>query len=224
MLVTVLISTFDREMLLRKCIRSIVECDYKEVSIFIVVDGNRKLFSNLLGEPATMLLNDKRMDYVFSMNRALREMGDTDAVLYASDDLAFDPMCITEAATMLRARFPDGDGLIGLNTLGTSIQSAFGLMGKKFIDRFPDRQVFCPDYIHFASDNEVGDFARLEHRFCFCPKAIIRHTKLRDTTTELGLAVKRLDRAAWRHRRNKGLCWGVNFTRIGKPAEDQKHE
>jgi len=87
MFVTVLISTYDRLEPLRKCIKSIIESEYRDIEILVVVDGNRELFTKLLAEPINMVLNKERRDYVFSMNRGLREMEIKDAVLYASDDL-----------------------------------------------------------------------------------------------------------------------------------------
>jgi len=213
--VEVLISTYDRLESLRRCIKSIVECDYKDVSIFVVVDGNRRLFNKLLAEPVTMLFNEKRMDYVFSMNRALLEMGDVDAVLYGSDDLTFAPSCISEAVIALKKHFPDGDGVIGLNSGGPP--TAFGLMGRKFINRFPDRQVFCPEYLHFGGDSELGKFAKKIDRFHFATGAVVEHVfAQKGRTTELSRLAKKHDRPMYRRRRGKGLYWGESFELLGE--------
>lgn len=214
--VEVLISSYDRLEPLKKCIKSIMESDYKDVSIFVVVDGNRTLFDKLLAEPVTMIFNGKRMDYVFSMNRALREMSDTDTVLYGADDLEFAGSCISKAVAALQKHFPDGDGVIGLNS--ASGPSAFGLMGRKFIDRFPDRQVFCPDYLHFAGDTELGKFAQKIDRFHFAGEAIVLHAKVTSGRTwELASLAKRThDKSMYHLRRGKGLCWGESFVLLGE--------
>jgi len=42
MFVTILISTYDRLEPLRKCIKSIIESEHKNIEIFVVVDGNKE--------------------------------------------------------------------------------------------------------------------------------------------------------------------------------------
>ena len=66
------------------------------------------------------------------MNRALKYTTG-DAVFYGSDDLVCPPTLLAEMVAALEKRFPSGDGLIGIKTIPTSVQGAFGLMGKKFI-------------------------------------------------------------------------------------------
>jgi len=191
--------------------------DYKDVSIFIIVDGNRSLFNKLLGEPATIILNEKRMDYVFSMNRALREMANKDAVIYASDDLIFRPDCISNAVKAMKEHFPDTDGLVVLNRAGKPESGgAFGLLGKKFINRFPDSAVFCPDYLHYGSDSELWRVAKHLERIYRCREAVIDHSRSRDNTYMLAREVKRCDKRTYSRRRQKRLLWGKNFERLEK--------
>ena len=215
--VDILIPTYDRLEPLKKCIKSIMDGDYKDVSIFIIVDGNRSLFNKLLGEPATIILNEKRMDYVFSMNRALREMGEVDAVLYASDDLIFWPDCISNAVKAMKEHFPDTDGLVVLKRESKPEKgAAFGLLGKKFINRFPDSAVFCPDYIHYGSDSELWRVARHFERIYRCGEAVVDHLRSRDNTDMLAREVKRRDKRTYSRRRQGRLLWGKNFERLEK--------
>lgn len=207
MFVTILISTYDRLEPVRKCIKSMIEGEYKNIEIFIVVDGNRELFTKLLVEPINMILNKERMDYVVSMNRGLREMEIKDAVLYASDDLVFAPDCISQAVVALQKHFPDGDGLIGLAQTRIT-KGAFGLMGRKFIERFPNQQVFCPEYTHWGGDTELEQYAIFLNRFYWCETAFVTHPTLKDSTYILGHKIRSHDSAIYRARQAKGLLWG----------------
>ena len=212
--VDILISTYDRLELLRRCIKSIMDSDYKDVSIFVVVDGNKSLFDKLLGEPVTMILNEKRMGYVFSMNRALRERGESDAVLYASDDLIFWPNCISNAVKAMKEHFPDTDGLVALKQAQKESGTAFGLLGRKFINRFPDDAVFCPDYIHYGCDEELEKAARRLEQLYQCREAIVSHSRLHDKTYNLAQEARARDREIRRMRKKRRFCWGINFERI----------
>jgi len=215
MFVTVLISTYDRLEPLRKCIKSIIESEYRDIEILVVVDGNRELFTKLLAEPINMVLNKERRDYVFSMNRGLKEMEIKDAVLYASDDLIFAPDCISQAVAALQKHFPDGDGLIGLAQTRVT-KGAFGLMGRKFIERFPNQQVFYPEYIHYAGDTELEQYAIFLNRFYWCETAFVKHPTLKDSTYILGQEIRSHDSAIYRARQAKGLLWGKSFEKIGE--------
>lgn len=213
--VDVIISTYDRLEPLKRCIRSITAGDYKDISIFVVVDGNKPLFNKLLGEPVNMIFNEKRMDYVFSMNRVLGEMEQTNTVLYGSDDLIFWPSCISNAVKAMKEHFPDTDGLVALKQIQKEGGAAFGLMGRTFINRFPDSAVFCPEFIHYGADTELKRFAISIDKLYQCREALVDHPRLEDRTTELSLEVKVRDKQIYKKRKNRGLLWGHTFERIG---------
>ena len=207
--VDVIISTFNRFNQLKKCIKTIKESSHKDVSILVMVDGNKNILEEVKAEPVTMFFNATRKDFVVSMNTLLSH-SEKGAVLYGSDDLEFPSDCIFNAVAALEKHFPDTDGLIGLKSV--NIPSAFGLMGRKFINRFPNNQVFCPEYIHYASDWELGRFAETIHRFYHSQEAIVHHVKtLSDITTKLAVMVKSHDEALRLARIKKGACWGIDF-------------
>jgi len=215
-MINILISTYNRKESLVRTVDSILRSDYKNIHIYIIVDGNGELQLNFPDMPIAIFRNEKRMDFVFSMNRLLKEMTDAEAILYASDDLEFPPHGISKAMATLKEHFPDGDGLIGIKQSCAGIDSAFGLVGRKFIERFPNRQIFCPDYIHYVSDREIGQFAKSINKFYFCKDVILKHNRPKDKTRELGLKVYGTDRAMRAKRVKKGLLWGRNFEKIGK--------
>jgi len=213
-MINIIVPTYDRLESLKRMIKSVTDGDYKDIHIFVVIDGNREIHLNFPVLPVTVIRNEERMDWVFSINRVLREMGDADAVIYASDDLEFPPHGISKAVKAMKEHFPDGDGLVGLKQSCAGGDSAFGLMGRKFIERFPNRQVFCPDYIHYVSDREIGRFAKSVNKFFFCKDVIIKHDRSKDKTRELALKILGTDKATKAERARKGFLWGRDFERI----------
>lgn len=213
MLINVVISTFDRFELLRKRIKSIVNSDYKDISIFVIVDGNEKMINELKDEPVEILFNPERMDYIISINKAIKHIKDG-AVLYASDDLIFWPNCISNAAKAMKEHFPDTDGLIALKQVQKEGGAAFGLLGRKFINRFSNGEVFCPEFIHYGGDTELRDFAQSIGRFHQCREAIIDHSRQCDNTFKLARKVKTHDKQIYKRRRCKKFLWGESFERV----------
>jgi len=218
--VDVIISTYDRLELLKKCIKSIVESDYKEVSIVVAIDGNEGMLKSLVSEPITAVFNLQRIDCVASLNK-LVPLCKKGAILYAADDLEFRPDCISQLVARLREHFPDSDGMIGLQQYCEEkgffgSKGAFALMGRKFVDRFPNGQIFCPDYIHFNSDTELKSFAQRNNLFHFCSGAIVHHSRLQDRTYALGEKVTAQDRNMLKVRHEGGYLWGESFEVVSK--------
>lgn len=206
----------ERTPMLIKTVESIQAGSYKNVHPVIVADGNPKIFkvANERLHNVSVILNKKRMDWVFSVNRVLKEF-DSDYYIYASDDLFFPPDCIKYAMIKMQERFPDGFGVI---SIGKKHRCAFGLFGRKFADHFPDRQVFCPDFIHYGSDSELwrtvsklGKFSFIAHR-----PSSVNHARPKDKTWRISRAVRSRDHAIYFKREEMGLRWGIDFKRIAK--------
>ena len=213
--VDVIIPTWNRLKLLRTAVDTILGSTHKDVTVLVVVDGNANILPVVAKWPVAVLFNKRRRDWVHSMNRALKYTTG-DAVFYASDDLEFPPDLIAEIVAVMGARFPNGDGLVGIETKPTSSQGAFGLMGKKFIEHFPDRQVFCPDFVHYSSDFEIGRYARTHNKFFFCDTATLVHHRLFDETCGLARQARQRDRGIMAQRRGKDLIWGTTFERAAE--------
>ena len=194
---------------------------YENVQTIIVVDGDPKLYeaARLRNEwlelkNITVLMNEKRIDWNASINRILKIV-DSDHYVYASDDLIFPPDCIKHAVATMRRRFPDGFGVV---SVGKKNSGAFGLFGRKWADHFPDRQVFCPDLIHYGGDTELYRAANKLGRFAYPPKreSQVRHSRLKDDTWRISRKAKREDHAMFREREEKGYLWGVDFNLVTK--------
>jgi len=83
-----------------------------------------------------------------------------DALLYATDDITFHKNAIESAIASMDKHFPDGDGVIGFHQENASsyCPSGVALVGQKFLLRYPDKKLFCPQYKHFACQeiNRLG--------------------------------------------------------------------
>lgn len=196
-------------------VESIQANTYKNVHIVVVADGNPEIFAEVLKKKfneLSIILNNKRMDWVFSMNRMFKEF-DSDYYIFAADDLFFPPACIEYAMIKMRQCFPDGFGVVGI---GKKLKCAFGLLGRKFAEHFPGRQVFCPDYIHYGSDaelwwtaNKLEKIAYIAHR-----PSSVGHHKMKDETWRLAETRRARDNVIYHQRKKMGLSWGIDFKLI----------
>jgi len=210
-----------RTPMLIKGVESIQANTYKNVHIVIVADGNLDIFEttgtyfeNKESENVTIILNKERKDWVFSMNRVFKEFG-SDYYIYAADDLFFPPACIDYAMIKMWQCFLDGFGLV---SIGKKHKCAFGLLGYKFVEHFPDRQVFCPDYIHYGSDaelwwtaNKLEKIAYIAHR-----PSSVGHHKMKDETWRIAEGFRARDNAIYHQRKKMGLSWGIDFKLIAE--------
>jgi len=210
--VDIIIPTYQRPELLKKTIHSIRANTHKDVSIIVVIDGNPKILKDIVGMQTFFLINQKRLDWVASQNRALA-MTHSGAVIYAADDLIFDKFCIKNALKKLPK---DTDALVTITQNVKGCSTAFGLLGRKFIERFPNNQVFCPDYVHYGGDAELGRYARSIGKLRLCPEATVIHKRLHDQTYLTAKPQEKEDFHYIKERKEKGLLCGRDFKRLKK--------
>lgn len=210
--VNVIIPTISRPHLIQKTIQSILAGNYKDVIITIVVDDGRKAYHRRLvnlyetANSIKVLFNEKRLGWPCSLNRVFRETDD-DLYLYASDDLIFRPNTIRKSVNDMKEHFLDGDGVIGISqNLRQYCPAAFGLVGRKWVNRFPDRQVMYPKYMHFAGDSEHWYYARQKGKF-YKSNALVLHARPFDECKRKAQKTLRSDRAIWFPRRDSKHFW-----------------
>ena len=200
--------------MLIKGVESVQASSYKNVHPVILVDGNPRMCEviNKQLHNVSIISNKERMDWVFSMNRILKEF-DSEYYIFAADDLFFPPGCIEYAMIKMGERFPSGFGLVGI---GKKHKCAFGLFGHKFAEHFPNRQVFCPDYIHYGSDsellrtiNKMKKIAQIAHR-----PSSVNHKQPKDETWRIAEGFRVRDQAIFSQRKEMGLSWGIDFKLI----------
>ncbi len=112
----------------------------------------------------------------------------------------------------MKERFPDGYGVV---SLGRRTKCIFGLVGRKWIEHFPDRQMLCPYYIHYGADAEHGHFAKEIGKFAYPPdrETQVLHYRLNDRTRVFSRKSRNKDRALHKNRLARGRTWGINFDR-----------
>jgi len=219
MIVNVVIPTFDRIDLIKKTIDSLMNSNYPEIKIWICVDGNpnmiRWIEDYCPNHDVKILYNKRRRDAVISYNKLFLAIDNDGAILNATDDLIFYPGTIKTAVKTLFQMTSDGDGVVGMSQYQDGHPKgrkfAFCLIGRKFADRYPNRQIYCPDYIHFNGDRELGYYAKMANRFIFQPEARVVHIRLQDQTTKLGRIMYERDKKVFHARQAKKILWGLNF-------------
>jgi hypothetical protein len=150
---------------------------------------------------------------------------DADALVYLTDDVLIDRYCLLIASEHLKKM--DFDGVIGFN-IDNRVEevqpclAAFGVLGAKFADRFPGREVFCPDYYSLFADVELEKYAKFVGRFKFehaCKLVHFHPAYAPDEADETHLWTRRRvsrEAAFFEMRQSKGLLWGRDFERVNK--------
>ena len=222
MLVTVIVPivSWQRYVSLFKTIRSIQAGTYKKVHIVVVVDGDADLRQTMIVtskhirlENVSFILNSKRMDWVYCQNRVLKEF-ESDFYICASDDFIFPATGIERAMKVMRDRFPDGDGVV---TLWKRNNAVIGLIGRKLVEHFPNRQIYCPDYIHYCADWEFVWYLKRSKKLANFLKGRppVKHVNNgRDETHDFSVQARKKDAQMREDRLLKGYAWGKNFNLI----------
>jgi hypothetical protein len=207
--VDIVIPTWQRTEKLARCLASIERQTYPNIRVHPIEDTDRL--------------------FAFGVwNRFLRDWAPGsdagDLFVYLCDDVELDPGCIAAAVDAMRA---DTDYVVGFhqsNIFGKGgwCRSAMGMVGRAFAERYPDRQVFCPDYSRFHADSELGQYARLAGRFTYCQEASLVHfhpAHCPEAMDETHRAVRTAaevtrDRETWNERVRRGLLWGRDAGRV----------
>jgi hypothetical protein len=148
-----------------------------------------------------------------------------DIFFWLTDDIVLHPLCIKNAIDCMEKNFPDYDGVIGLRQENLPIEqalpTAFAGVGCKFLERFPDKALFCPEYKRFYGDREIYEYSNSLNKFSLCNEATLIHKHPNfnptwyDKTHDDVRENLPHDRQIYTARHNKGYLWGHNFTLIG---------
>jgi len=221
------IPTLNRHSKLMNCIRSIERTRLEEDDMVLHIYFSRvEEFNDFpVKKPwlKTYLLEKYRASSFW--NSHLKVMK-ADAMCYLNDDVEFIDDTIDKIFLNFVYYFKDYDGVIGLNQYNLpknqAVSSAFGVIGKKFADRFPDRKVFCEEYHRFYLDFEMGLFANKLNKFKFCEDCKIIHhhpafeqNKVDSTHMNVRKWLSK-DRETFIKRQKAGLLWGETFNHLKK--------
>ena len=158
-----------------------------------------------------------------AVNEALKDV--KGYFLMGGDDMTFFTNAIDIAMEVMEDNFPDGDGVIGFNqtNLPNFCKAGFVLVGRKFIDRFPDSEMYCPDYSHYFSDPEFMAYAESVGKFVYAEDAKVLHfhpsvTGKQDETSRHSRTHWKKDKDTSNKRKDRDLLWGRDFVKVVSDA------
>lgn len=144
-----------------------------------------------------------------------------DVILWAVDDMEFKPGAIESATRAMMDRFPDGDGVVGFVQEGQKSfhPTGVGMMGQKFLQRYPGKHPFFPEYFLFACQEIHWLCTRIKEStgketFYQEPRAVVlhehpcEHPEKMDQTHYDGRIRKVSDVNLRKARATAGLVWG----------------
>ncbi|MEI8350068.1 MAG: hypothetical protein WCI77_07930 [Candidatus Omnitrophota bacterium] len=207
MTVDIAIPTYCRPQKLSWLIKSILVNDYPGYRIIIIPDYERK--------------------HVFRLINEASQKSDADIFLGISDDTEFERDVIISAVSSMKEHFPDTDGIIYMNWLNLPnvCKGAIAFTGKKFRERFPDKFIYCPDYISLYADDELGRYAESINKLAFCSDTGLHHYHPSaypdqvDITHKLGRVNQPHDLDVRSLRKAKGYLWGKDFNLVTTDLE-----
>lgn len=227
MILHVIIPTLKRREKLLKCLgsveeaRKLLDC-YSYVYVYYsdkedfekdnVGLKNYKIFTRLLEKPykASQFWNDHIREH------------NADIYVYVNDDIEMHPECLKFIVDEMNSYYPDLDGVIGIKQINIpqeqACPGAFGAIGSKFANRFPDRRIMCEDFNSFYFDNELYEYANSINKFHLSSEATLVHfhpafTGIKPDETHFSNRIHlREDKIMNNKRRNNNLLWGRDFT------------
>jgi len=218
--IDLIIPTRNRWAKLQRCLRSMPqEVPDVKLNIIVVCDGDdvtaRRLLDKANGFLGRIIYVREHSGSVYCRN--LMTQCAEDAVLYATDDIEFRPGAIEAAVRSMAKHFPDGDGIIGFNQGDEHGFSAagVGLLGQKFLRRYPQRKLFFPEYFHFSCQ-EIERLGNRLNRLHLEKEAKLVHYhpsfnhKEMDQTHREARVYRKKDLALSSGRRAAHEIWGLN--------------
>lgn len=220
--ITILIPTRNRIEKLKKTLASIpgldyidtvVVCDYDEITYEFI----RSNYSHI--RVVKPLNQSRNYGSVFCKNLYASRV--LDGLLYATDDIIFQENAIQNAFKCFNKCFPYDDGVVGFVQTGNIFHpTGVGLVGQRFLRRYPNKQLFFPGYFHFACQ-EIHDLClKLGGKFIQDCGAVVFHKhpcnfrEEMDQTHKDARIKKREDHVLIKDRKAKGLIWGFNKERF----------
>ena len=196
------------------------------LSIYFSLQSELDEFQKIIGN-----LSNVKLEVVYNYrvpefwNSCLKKT-EADALCYLNDDVLLLEDTIETIIKEFKKTFYNYDGVMGLRQVNIpekqAVEGAFGIIGKKYTERFPEGQVWCPDYNRFYADFELWQFARQINKFYFCTTARIEHLHpctnhmYRDKTHDDVRQYLEADKQTFHRRQAQGLLWGNKFNLLNQ--------
>jgi len=211
---TVLIATRNRLEKLINTLESIPQIDW--LDIVVVFDGDKENYDAMSDYRSDMkcYLVEKHSGSVYCRNYGISKIEENRNILYATDDITFPKRAFDKYLEEFNEAFPDDDGVMGIAQNNPHSPTGVALVGKKFIDRYPGRQLFDPKFYHFAAQ-EVHRLALKLDKFAYSESAATTHyspnrnKKYMDQTHSDARKRKKEDFALMKKKEQEGSIWGL---------------
>jgi len=149
---------------------------------------------------------------------------ESDGMIYLCDDTELFPDTLKNLFEVFINKFPDTDGIVTLNQSNIEgSDSAMGLIGRKFAERYLNNQCFCPDYVSFFADAELGNYAKKLGKFHWADNAKLIHyhpafykNKIDEAHRIVRDNNQVIDKKVNQERVKNGILWGESFKLIGR--------
>ena len=235
----IVIPTYKRISKLERCIESILKQTHQDFNIYPMCDNNDMESFKYISQkykdtdkvyPFIVLDHN----YVMGCWNLFTRDQDTfdlikDGMVWICDDTELLPDCLEKLNETFLQHFPDKDGMVGISQIyplvieATWKENGQCVIGKKFIERFPDRAVSCPDYQFFYQDEEVLEYAKSINKFILCKEAALIHHSANFYRNEMDEThkisrdeVKQHDIRVHKERQKRGLIWGKSWRLINE--------
>lgn len=218
--IDIIIPTRNRLKKLQRCLKSIPrQIPDVTVSVIVICDGDIKTALRLTamsdGVVNRIIFVQDHSGSVFCRNLATQCA--EDAVLYATDDIEFKSNAIEMAIKSMKKNFPDEDGIIGFSQIsgGGFSPAGVALVGQPFLQRYPNRKLFCPLYFHFSCQ-EIERLGKKLGKLVLEKDAVLAHYHPNwnkeefDKTHSEARVYRKKDRLISSDRRAKKIIWGSN--------------
>ena len=229
MLLKIVIPTLNRLEKLRNCVNSIIRAkrNYNvELYLCFSLLHEIKQFKKEYKEDwiKFKLIKDYKVPEFW--NSFCKELKKDECLMYLNDDVVLKDDTIKYVFDLYPKFFPNFDGIVGIRQENLpenqALPTAFGIIGYKFTENFPDRQVFCLDYYRFYADRELYLYAKKVNKFKFSHLISLIHyhpafyKNFVDETHKKVRQYWQQDHITYNKRQELGYLWGINFFRLKK--------
>lgn len=235
----IVIPTYKRIKKLERCLnaieKSLGRADERDLlnkmAVYVYCDNNdletyEWLIKSNYNCNVTPYLNENRLLAPGCWNKFFSDFNtiEWDACQWLVDDVEVEEGFFIAVIETMQEHFPDYDGVIGTKQICPGREDYtfkwYGqpLIGRKFAERYPNRQVCCPSYKHFFQDEEMYLYASSLDKFEHAKNAVMKHyhpnfvpSEYDDTHFIVRGNIKNYDYSMFEKRQKLNLIWGKSF-------------
>lgn len=227
----IVIPTYKRKDKLIRLLNSIPKQDNLKIWVYFDNNDNKTAAWFEIQEKVNELIIMNKKYQAFGIwNYHLQNHFKSDIFCWICDDTEVFPDTFKNVEKHFINKFPDMDGVVTFNqiNLPSGSDSAMGCVGRKFIERYKNYSLYCPDYVSFYADSEIGDYAKKLNKFHWGEDCKIVHyhpvSKLEkpdETHWIIRGKDKNIDIKINAERKKRNLLWGESFELIGRENYDR---